>query len=154
MKLRILCALVALSVLVLIGCTACDSDPAASAGLDPAEHLDVLCCPTGWHAMEDSYTFNDGYDDFQLEGITLRQTGTEEEPVFLCTAENPDDEVFDGGEVGFASDGAVAHFDQIGSYTLKLTTNPDESELVLSLTALDESAAFNKLYFSLEGGAE
>ena len=152
MKNHALGALVALSVLIVIGCTACESDPSAATGLNISENLEILCCPTGWYAMEDTYSFNDGYETYDLHRIIIQSSMADADSL-TCFVRSPSDDTFDAGPVTCTDTLAVVSLSQMGAYTLKITTRPDESDMVLSLTAADDGTVFDKLYFSLEGGA-
>ena len=151
MKTKAFCALIALSVLVLIGCTACDNDP-TSGSIDLTEDRLLLCNPAGWDIQEHS----DAYAVGPGEGVPVDHlmfiANTENPDIVACQANNGAN-VIDGGFIDFTGDIPIVTLSQGGAYRLKITTNPDESNPVLSLKAADSTALVDEMYFSLGGGA-
>jgi hypothetical protein len=153
MKYYALIALLAVAVLVLIGCTGCDSNP-GNTTVDLSTDRALLCNELGWVAQEDDYDVKiwDGsvrsISSFKvicltdINGQLLCGVGCEDELIIYL----------DQGKLNFDGNSVTASFDHFGDYSIRITANSEDPQPVLSLTALSDEAPIDKMYFSLSGG--
>lgn len=152
MKYYALIALLAVAVLVLIGCTGCDSNP-GNTTVDLSTDRTLLCNELGWVAQEDDYVVRNWegekiVDAFRIEDFTANN-GTLQGALIDDDTTNYE---IDKGTVTFENNEVTIDFQNYGPYTIRITANSEDPQPVLSLTALSDDAPIDKMYFSLSGG--
>ncbi|MFA7018454.1 MAG: hypothetical protein WC239_05680 [Sphaerochaetaceae bacterium] len=141
MKNRALLALILIMVLVLIGCTGCDSDPKS---VDLTQTREILTNSEGWVAQEE-YVFETGEEYYKILVTSLHpQNITVYNVVIMGSNEVP----VDMARIEYTEAGVTFKSD-VGSYSLRITSEADTSNPVLTLT----SASGEKMYFSMGGSA-
>lgn len=157
MKYYALSALLAVAVVVLIGCTGCDSNP-GNTTVDLSTDRTLLCNELGWVAQEDGYTVKD-YNRVERDIYFLSvKDNTESNGQFYCTlysegsSEDTPLNYLTQGTVTFDGSNVTIEFMYIGTYSLRITASSEDSQPVLSLTAISDEAPIDKMYFSLSGG--
>ena len=149
MKFYALMALLGVAIVVLIGCTGCDSNPQET-GIDLTTDRLLLFNPGGWRAQEDTYSLETRRGLKQITYLTIEEV--ESTGMVLCRLLDDTPTTIDSGWVIIEEDSVTVDFGLCGPYSIRITANGQEAEPDFSLTCLDEEALLPKMYFSLGGG--
>lgn len=151
MKPHALMALLVLSILVLIGCTGCDSDPNGSTGIDLTGDRNLLCNPEGWSAQEDTYLINDRFGT--PHAVDRLKIEEQDNGLIACRLYDSNEFQLDIGNLEITEEHVVMTLQRSGRYTVRITASNEEANPDLSLTSLEDEPSLGKMYFSLGGDA-
>ncbi len=151
MKKHVFYAMMILLILILVGCTACDND-SSSGSVDLTTERGLLCSPEGWVAQESTYEYYDDDNDLcVVEALEFIPPEAKTDPIrceVISQGDTGDIGIVDGTE----EEPYVVFSYGLGSYAIRITASNVDAEPDLTLTAIDDDAHIDKMYFSLQGG--
>ena len=151
MKKQVSYAMMMVLLLILVGCTACENNP-SSGSVDLTTERSLLCAPDGWVAQESTYDYIDDEGELCTVDELLIIESDSNSGSLMCYVRS-DGNVCDVGAIGGTEqEPVVTFYGNLGSYVIRITASNAEAPPDFTLTAIDETAQMEKMYFSLIGG--